>query len=458
MDNKLKNKKGNWNLESIAINCAEELRKADIPVQYILETKIIRDRYLFGRVSETYADRYITLYISNAYRSPKYELAEVKTVICHLLLHSIEGCMNHGKKWREYAEKADRECGLSIIKQYASRTGISGNWDDEGANAISHLNRERCCFADYVEKLEELAGICSEELKGIGLNTGHVSGLLFLNDKTAFGRCRKNGDHDFTIMVSEEYAGNDADRFGLKGLLCHELLHTCPEDDSDNSTNIHGPKWREMARMVEKECGYKIMAQSHTDAIKKTTNTPKKRLLCPVCGGYYDVYEKDDEFGRETLNCKWCKNKMNVIKTEDMGFLDTIYIMLGEYQDKMRIAGIPIRKLSGIGFVSMDKSTGLHNNWNGSFSIDLPEKFRKQEMLNSNELKAYMCRELVKSCGECDDSDAKWDEYIQKAERILGFSLLSSQGYETEIQEVKQITDKSLLKMEIKQEEYILRK
>lgn len=433
MDNNLKNKKGNWNLESIAINCAEELRKADIPVQYILETKIIRDRYLFGRVSETYAEHYITLYISNAYRSPKYELAEVKTVICHLLLHSIEGCMNHGEKWREYAEKADKECGLSIIKQYASRLRIWENWDNESANAISHLNRERCCFLDYVEKLEELTGICSEELKRIGLNIGRVSRLHFLNDKTAFGRCEKNGDNDFTIMVSEEYASNDADRFGLKGLICHELLHTCPEDDSNGSTKIHGPKWREMARRVEKECGYKIMAQSHTDTIKKTTNTPKKRLLCPVCGGYYDVYEKDDEIGRETLSCKWCKNKMNVIKTEDMGFLDTIYIMLGEYQDKMRIAGIPIRKLSGVGFVSVDKPTGLHDNWDGSFSIDLPKRFREQGMLNSNELKVYLCQELIKTCERFDDYGNKLGEYIQKAEKALGFSLVSLKGNVTEI-------------------------
>lgn len=442
MGSTFKNKKGKWDLESIAMNCSKELRKADIPVKYILETKIIRDRYLFGRVSDTYSDRHIILYISNVYRNPKYELAEVKTVICHLLLHSIEGCVNHGKKWREYAEKADKECRLSITKQYESGMGIDENWDDESANAILHLNRGRCCFVDYVEKLKELTEICSAELKGIGLNIGHVSSLVFSNDRAAFGRCRKNGDNDFTIMVSEEYAGKDADRFGLKGLLCHELLHTCPEDDSDGYTNIHGPKWREMARKVEKECGYKVMAQSHTDAIRQASSTPKKRLLCPVCGGYYDVYEKKDEFSGESINCKWCKHRMNVIKSEDMGFLDTVYSMLGEYQDKMRIAGIPVRKLSGIGFVSADKSIGLHDNWDGSFSIDLPERFRKREILCSSELKAYMCRELVQSCEECGDNDAEWDEYIQKAERILGFSLEPSKGDEAENRkEVIQITD-----------------
>lgn len=431
MASKLKNEKGKWDLERIAMSCSRELRKADIPVQYILETKIIRDRYLFGRVSETYSDRYITLYISNAYRNPRYELAEVKTVICHLLLHSIEGCMNHGKKWREYAEKADKECGLGIIKQYESRTNIGENWENESAN-VSHLNRERCCFIDYVEKLEELTDICAEELKGIGLHIGNVSSLVFLNDKAAFGWCRKNGDNNFTIMVSEKYASNDADKFGLKGLLCHELLHTCPEDDSDGSTNIHGPKWREMARRVEKECGYKVMAQSHTDAVNKASNTPRKRLLCPVCGGYYDVYEKKDEFSGESINCKWCKHRMNVIRTEDMGILDTIYIMLGEYQDKLRIAGIPVRRLSGIGFVSAGKSVGYHDNWDGSFSIDLPERFRTREMLCSQELKVYICQEVLKSCGECGGGDAKQDGYIQNAERILGFSLRDFKGDEAE--------------------------
>ncbi|RKJ09197.1 hypothetical protein D7X65_25765 [bacterium D16-56] len=101
----------------------------------------------------------------------------------------------------------------------------------------------------------------------------------------------------------------------------------------------------------------------------------------------------------------------------------------------MRIAGIPIRKLSGIGFVSVDKSTGLHNNWNGSFSIDLPEKFGKQEMLNSNELKIYLCQELIKTCEGCDDQGDKWNEYIQKAEKALGFSLISPKGNVIEIEE-----------------------
>ena len=123
---------------------------------------------------------------------------------------------------------------------------------------------------------------------------------------------------------------------------------------------------------------------------------------------------------------------MNAIKAEDMGVMDTIYFLLGECQDKIKIAGIPIGTISGVGFV-VDKSTGLHDNWDGSFSIDLPERFRKQEMLNSDELKAYLCQELIKTCEMCDDQGDKWGEYIQKAERALGFSLMSPKGYATEI-------------------------
>lgn len=431
MKDSFKKEIGNWDLEKIVRDCERKLKKAGIPIQNISEINIIRDRYLFGRIYTTYFDNYFVLDIANAYRNPKYELAEVQTVISHILLHTIKGCMNHGKKWREYAEKADKEYGLHIIAHEASRPKAGVNWESDMPNVKAVSNKGRCCFLDYREKLEDMVRVCSDELKKIGLNVGHVSDVLFRRDKD-YGWCRKNDDDTFTILVSQKYAREDADLFGLKGLLCHELLHTCPDDNSDDA-DAHGPKWREMARKVEKEYGYKIMAQSNTDAIKQASDTPKQRYVCPICGGYYDVYNKDDDVGSDTLYCNWCDHKMNAIKIEDMEFLDVLYFMLGEYQDKMKIAGIPIGMISGVGFVSVDKSTGLHDNWDGSFSIDLPERFREQEMLNSDELKAYLCQELIRTCERCNDYGNKLGEYIQKAEKALGFSLVSLKGNVTEI-------------------------
>ena len=90
MEEKYKNEKGKWNLEKIAEDCELELKKIGIPIGKIMEVIIYRDKYVFGRLDKIHTGRFI-LYIPNAYRNPKYKLEEVKTIICHQLLNSVEG-------------------------------------------------------------------------------------------------------------------------------------------------------------------------------------------------------------------------------------------------------------------------------------------------------------------------------------------------------------------------------
>ena len=40
----------------------------------------------------------------------------IKEIIAHELLHTCRGCMNHGKKWKEYAEVFRKGCGYKITR------------------------------------------------------------------------------------------------------------------------------------------------------------------------------------------------------------------------------------------------------------------------------------------------------------------------------------------------------
>lgn len=428
MEDGLKNEKGRWNLEKIARECEAELRKINIPLGRIVEVIVYRDKYVFGRLAKTWGDGFI-LYIPNAYRNPKYKLEEIKTAICHQMLHSVRDCMNHGKTWEEYARKADREYGVHIMEQAASRPVPCANWD-AGNKKGETKSRGRCCYLDYVERLKGFLEECRDELESIGLHTGNVAEIKFLMDSD-YGWCRENNDGTYTILISEKYGRDEADNFGLKGLICHELLHTCPEDDSNAYTGVHGSAWREMARKVERECGYRLMAQSHTDAVRRASGSPMLRHACPNCGGYYDIYDDKDRqavSGMNRLNCKWCRHKMNIISAADMDVFGLLYPLLGECRDKLRAAGIPIRGISGMGFVSMDSPDGLHDNWDGNYALDLPGIYRQQGNFGSTGLVSYLYKELIRTCEGCWDYGARWEEYVQKAETALGFPIISEGG------------------------------
>lgn len=419
MEEALKIKSGKWDLEKIVRVCEKELKKIRIPILTIRKIYVVSDKYVFGRVDQRYYDEtWFDLYISNSYRSAKCELAEVKTIICHLLLHTVKGCMNHDGKWMKYANAVDKEYGLHITEYTAEKPKAGRNMDDSSVIRATVLNSGICCYLDYQAKLGDLMRECSEQLKSIGLNISMISEICFSSGNYAYRGYWINRDNCYTIFIPYRYANRDADEIGLRRLICHELLHTCPEADYVPQTGWHGPRWREMARKVEKELGYRIMSQSHSDAVRQASGKPIMRYVCPVCGGYYNVYRDDEK--RDAVECTWCHYYMSAVGEGDCGILDNILLLIGELGDKLRIADIPIGILTGVGFVPAGCQTGIHDNWNGEYSLDLPERYRYHGVVYENGFKAYLCRELIRTCsGEGD----RFEEYIQKAEKALGIPL-----------------------------------
>ncbi len=56
----------------------------------------------------------------------------VEEVIMHELLHSCEGCMNHGALWKKYADMANREFGFHISATASDvQYGIDGGMEEK---------------------------------------------------------------------------------------------------------------------------------------------------------------------------------------------------------------------------------------------------------------------------------------------------------------------------------------
>lgn len=88
---------------------------------------------------------------------------------------------------------------------------------------------------------------------------------------------------------------------------------------------------------------------------QETSGLALIQYVCPDGGAYYDIYDdwdKQDIFEFDNLDCRWCNHKMNLISTGDMEVLGTVYLLVGEFRDRLWIADVLVKGNSGIGFVS----------------------------------------------------------------------------------------------------------
>ena len=95
-------------LNKIALECMAELDALNIP--YVKPSKITvntRAKSRWGqcrRVSKTE----FTINISERILRDDVSDAATKNTVIHELLHTIEGCQNHGPKWKRYANQVNR--------------------------------------------------------------------------------------------------------------------------------------------------------------------------------------------------------------------------------------------------------------------------------------------------------------------------------------------------------------
>ena len=100
--------------------------------------------------------RTFSIDISSRLLDNSVDIKRLENTMLHELLHSVPGCMNHGDKWKMYAEKVNRAYGYDI-KRCASyeEQGVSMpepseykyNVTCEHCNATWNFNRRRKWFS-----------------------------------------------------------------------------------------------------------------------------------------------------------------------------------------------------------------------------------------------------------------------------------------------------------------------
>lgn len=106
-----------YNLYNEFEMCESALRRLRIPISdNIAVQPNSRAKSCWGRCSQkTNADgvQYI-ISINTDLLDERNPLSALHTTICHELLHTCEGCMNHGELWLTYAEIVNDVLGLNI--------------------------------------------------------------------------------------------------------------------------------------------------------------------------------------------------------------------------------------------------------------------------------------------------------------------------------------------------------
>lgn len=101
------------NLYEVASICMYELESIGIKYGKIMNFTVnYRATTRWGQCRRKNNGYYIN--ISEKLLQDNAPLEALKDTIIHELLHTCEGCMNHGEKWKKYAEKVNKTYGYNI--------------------------------------------------------------------------------------------------------------------------------------------------------------------------------------------------------------------------------------------------------------------------------------------------------------------------------------------------------
>ena len=124
------------------------LREEKIPASEKIKALKInhRIRSRFGRCIKTAGGYEIEL----SGRMMAASDRDIETVLLHELLHTCPGCMNHGKRWAEYAAWINRKYGYKIS---TTTTYESLGLENPGSReSVRYMVRCKSCGAEYPRK------------------------------------------------------------------------------------------------------------------------------------------------------------------------------------------------------------------------------------------------------------------------------------------------------------------
>lgn len=97
----------------------EEIKnQVDLPFSDICAFKTHNDSYSLGRCQRVsfFNGEHIKYIISLNNKMLKCSEQDIKNTLLHELIHTIDGCFNHGDRFKYYAEKVNQKYGYHIAR------------------------------------------------------------------------------------------------------------------------------------------------------------------------------------------------------------------------------------------------------------------------------------------------------------------------------------------------------
>lgn len=144
---KLNNKKG-WcfamrDLQSYVINCMEKLDHIGIEYGNVIDVEInTRAKNRWGQCKRVPGGYTINVNAALLDENICPDDLGLENTILHELLHSCNGCLNHGDKWKNLAQKVYDEYGINIKRTSTSSEKGLLNYERE----IKPVNHQLTCL------------------------------------------------------------------------------------------------------------------------------------------------------------------------------------------------------------------------------------------------------------------------------------------------------------------------
>ena len=105
-------------LRKMVAECLEEIKATEIPITIKMENLEVCTMYsttIVGRCTKGNNNDY-TIEINDKFVEVCTDFKTIKNTICHELLHTIRGCLNHGSNWKRCANTMNRQYGYNITR------------------------------------------------------------------------------------------------------------------------------------------------------------------------------------------------------------------------------------------------------------------------------------------------------------------------------------------------------
>ena len=133
-------------LKKNADECMRELNSLGIRYANSIEFIVnVRAKKRWGQCRRKPDGTYV-ISINVELLKEKNDLRGLRDTIIHEILHTCEGCMNHGKKWKRYAERVNKAFGYNISRcASAAEKGVHRDENLEVKNIDKYAIRCECC-------------------------------------------------------------------------------------------------------------------------------------------------------------------------------------------------------------------------------------------------------------------------------------------------------------------------